>query len=243
MPVTFTNIAFQALSLGVLGAFCWMIYAFRAQVAQCMVGAFTLAASEGPGPGSGDKQHYDSFYGVSMTLGALSAGMGAVKFTAATLAAGTGTRGTLQWKLAGLTGAAGVEGLPPWIALVAVLAVAVVTVTVTMAQIGLLKAVGGVTLSQKFVGGIVHTKKNWLAAASMFTVPLIAVWTGVNPVRDTITVYIIVAVMIILTVLFVVHTLRGFMKQKVSLLVWFLYLCTVEIFLICAVVVVAMKSV
>ncbi|MDR1671050.1 MAG: DUF4271 domain-containing protein [Alistipes sp.] len=243
MPVTFTNIAFQALSLGVLGVFCWMIYTFRAQALHCLVSAVTLKTADAASQGSGDKQRYDNFYGVAMTLGALSVGMGTVKITATALAAGTGTPGTIQWRLAGLAGTAGIEGLPAWTAIVAVMAVALMAAVVVMAQIGLLKAAGGVTLSQKFVGNIVLTKKNWLAAASMFTVPPVAVWTGVNPERDRVTAYVFAIVIVTLAALFIVHTLRGFMKQKVSVLVWFLYLCTVEIFPICAVVLAATKSV
>jgi hypothetical protein len=244
MPVTLTNIAFQALSLGVLAAFCWMIYAFRTQTVECLTRALTFPSGDGGEKiGKGDKQLYDNFIVVSMTLGAISIGLVTVKLTAAALTAGTGIPGTLQWRLAGLAGTAGIEGLPSWVAVAAVGAVAAVVVTVVMAQTGLLKAAGGITLSQKFTDAIVLMKKNWLAAASLFTVPLATVWTGMNPVRDRVAAYIFAGVIVTLAALFVAHTLSGFLKQKVSLLVWFLYLCTVEIFPVCALVLTAIKSI
>ncbi len=112
MPPTLGNIAFQALSLAVLGAYCWTIYRFRPQVAECLSGL--VAFSPGDRDGVGNKRLYDRFLSMAMTLGALSAGLAAVKVAAAALAAGTGTPGTWQWRLAGLTGTAGMAGITSW---------------------------------------------------------------------------------------------------------------------------------
>lgn len=240
LPVTMGNAAFQALSLAVLGGFCWMIYTFRAQAAECLkrVAKFS-PRDEG---GVDNKRMYEGFLGVSMTLGALALGLAAVKSTAAMLAAGTGTPGTIQWRLADLAGTAGIVGMPAWIVPAAAVAVSALAVLVSLVGVGALKAAGRLTLSEKFTDEIVRAKKNWLAAASIFMVPLVAVWSGVNPMRDTIVAYLFVAVVVALCCLFVVHTLRGFIKQKVSVLVWFLYLCAVEIFPVCAVVLTATRN-
>jgi hypothetical protein len=49
---------------------------------------------------------------------------------------------------------------------------------------------------------------------------------------------------VIATVLmFAVHTLMMFVKQKVSVLVWFLYLCAVEFFPVSLVVLLAARNV
>jgi hypothetical protein len=241
MPVTLGNIAFQAISLIVSGAFCWMIYTFRAQAAECFKGVFKFSSRDATGVEN--KRLYDNFLGVAMTLGAFSAALGIVKVTAAMLASGTGTPGTIQWRLAGLAGTDGIAGMPSWVVPTAVVAVAVVTALVVLAEMGALKAAGAITLSTKFADAIIRMKRNWLALLSLMLTPLVAVWTGVNPERDTIVAYLFVVVAIILCGLFVAHTLRGFIKQKVSLLVWFLYLCTVEIFPVCAIVVAATKFV
>ncbi len=241
MPFALGNIAFQALSLAVLGAFCWMIYEFRTQVAECFKNAVNFSRTEGLP--AGNRQLYNSFLAIAMTLGALSVGLAAVKAAAWRLGTDTGIAVAGRWKLAEVTGTVGFDAIPSWVASVAAVAVALVTVCVMLVEVGVLKTVGAITLSPKFADDIIRTKKNWLAVISMFTVPLGAVWTGVNPVRDRCVMYVFVLVLVILIVLFVAHTLRGFVKQKVSLLVWFLYLCTVEIFPVCAVVLAATKSV
>ncbi len=241
MPPTLGNIAFQALSLGVLGVFCWMIHAFRAQAVECL--RSVVAFSGHKGGGVENRRLYERFLNFAMTLGTLSAGLLAVKVAAAALTAGTGTPGTWQWHIAGLAGTNGLAGMPVWVAPAAVFAVAAVVVVVVLAGMGVLKAAGSLTLSGKFTDAIVQTKRSWLAAASMLFVPLAAVWTGMNPVRDATVTYFIAFAMIALFLLFVAQTLNGFLKQKVSLLIWFLYLCTVEIFPISLVVLLVVKNV
>ena len=242
--LTLGNIAFQALSLVVLGVFCWAVHRFRIQAAGCLKSMVTFSRTEAAH--SETAAVYDGFLGVAMTLGALTAGLAVVKAAAWLLAGGgggTGTPGTVGWRLAGLTGIGGIEGIPSWSAPVAVIAVALLAVCVAFIEVGVIRAAGGITLSGSFAGTIVRTKKNWMAATSMLTAPLVVLWTGVNPVRDRIITYILITVLVTTVTLFVIHTLRGFVKQKVSLLVWFLYLCTVEIFPVAAVVLAAVKNV
>lgn len=234
MHLTIGNIAFQMLSLAVLGVFCWMIYAFRAQAAECMKNVVKFSSRKGGG--IENRRLYDRFLNVAMTLGAFSAGLAAVKVAAAMLVVRIGTPGTWQWRLAGLAGTSDMTGIPSWVAPTAVLAVASACAAVALAKMGIIKAAGSVTLSRKFADAVVQNKRNWMAAASIPAVPLVAVWTGVNPARDTAVAYVVMSLMVILSTLFVAHTLQAFLKQKVSLLVWFLYLCIVEIFPVCAVV-------
>lgn len=241
MPTVLGNIAFQALSLGVLGVFCWMIHAFRAQAVECLRSTVKFSGQEGGGVEN--KRLYDRFLNFAMALGALSAGLVVVKAGAALHCEGTVTPGIRRWHLAELAGTSFPAGIPAWVAPAAVFAVAAVAACIALAEMGVLKAAGSLTLSKTFTTVIVQLKRNWLAAASILLVPLAAVWTGMNPVRDTIVAYLIATIMVALFLLFVVHTLNGFLKQKVSLLVWFLYLCTVEIFPVCAVALAATKSI
>jgi hypothetical protein len=217
-----------------------MIYTFRAQAAECFKGVFKFSSRDAAGVEN--KRLYDNFLGVAMTLGAFSMALGVVKATAAMLAAGTGTPGTIQWKLAGLAGTDGIAGIPPWVVPGAVVAVAAVTALVVLAEMGVLKAAGSLTLSGKFADEIIRVKRNWLASLSLFLTPLVAVWTGANPERDTVIAYLFVIVAIILCGLFFAHSLIAFIRQKVSLLVWFLYLCSVEIFPVCVIVVAATRN-
>jgi hypothetical protein len=235
------NIPFQALSLAVLGVWCLTIYRFRGEVMQCFGELFATSHRERDRIGS--KRLYGAFPAVAMTLGAVSVGLAVVKVGATALSAGTGTPGTWQWRVADMAGTSGIAGIPSWVAPAVALVVALGVVCVVLVEVGILKMAGWVTVSGIFTRAIVQTKRNTLSAASMLLVPLVAVWSGVNPVRDTIVGYIIVAVAVALSVLFAMNTLRAFIRQKVSVLIWFLYLCTVEIFPLAAALLMVSRSV
>jgi len=239
MPPITVNIAFQALSLAVLGAYCAMLHLYGAQAAECLRDSVGLRAPEN----GENKRRQDSFTAVALTIGALSAGLAAVKVLAAGLAAGTGTRGSWQWRVADVAGTAGLDGLPQWLPAVATVAVAVAVAVIVAAETAVVAAAGRLTLSRTFTGELLREKRNSLAAVALVAAPLVAMWTGVNPERDRIIVYIIVAVTIICAAMFVIRTFAAFVRQKVSVLVWFLYLCTVEIFPVYALVLTATNNV
>lgn len=235
MPLTLWNIAFQALSLSVLGAFCWTIYRFRGQTVECLKSVVAFSSSKSAAVEN--KRLYDRFLNTAIVLGALSTGLAAVKVATAALATGT-----WQWRLVGLAGTTGMADMPWWAPLAATLIVASAAAGIVMVEVGIIRIAGSVTLSSKFTGAIVQIKRNCLAAASIMFVPLTAVWTGVNPVRDATVAYIALAMTVTLSVMFLVHTLKSFLKQNVSVLIWFLYLCTVEVFPVGAVVLATTKS-
>ncbi len=256
------NIAFQALSLGVLGAFCVMLHYHRSQIVECLKSIFTFSLREETGPGN--KRMYNRFPAIAITLGALSLGLGAVKVVSAMLSAGTvpghgptallaaeagpAISTALRSGIDSVTALFGLPSLPPlaeipiWIPVAAVVAVSLVAVFVALIETSMLRMAGSVTLSGKFTGAVIQTKRNWMAAASLAVTPLVALWTGVNPVRDACIAYVLAGVVVAMVLMFVAHTLRGFIVQKVSVLVWFLYLCTVEIFPVCAIVVAVAKN-
>jgi hypothetical protein len=235
------NIAFQGLSLAVLGVWCWMVYAFRGPSGRCLKTTVTFLKTSQPRPEAAVV--YDNFLRVALALGAMTVGLAVVKLTSRLLAEGTGIPGTMQWELAGWAGPAGLDGLPIWIAPAAVVAVALAGTVLEMVEIGVLKAAGGLTLSSKFTDEIVRIKKNWIAAVSILSLPLVVTWSGVNPERDRWIAYIFGGVIVIFAVLFSIQTMRGFIRQKVSLLVWFLYLCTVEIFPLGTIVLVVARNI
>jgi hypothetical protein len=233
------NIPFQVLSLAVLGAWCLTVYLFRGEVVKC----FGALVAFSPRDRDGVKRLYGAFPAVALTLGAVSVGLAVVKVAAVGLGTGTGTPGTWQWRVADLAGTSGIAGVPSWVAPAAALVVALAVVCVALVGVAILRMAGWVTVSGKFTRTIVQTRRGWLAAASMLVVPLVAVWSGVNPVRDTAIGYIVATVLVALSVLFLANTWRAFVKQKVSVLIWFLYLCTVEIFPLAAALLLVSRSV
>ncbi len=239
MPVL-GNIAFQALSMAVLGAFCWMVWAYRGQVVRCLKSTVAFSRATNPRPEA--VAVYDGFLATALTLGAMSAGLAVVKAVGMAMENGA-VESRLIARAMSMAGAGPSDVLPVWVVPAAVAAVALATAGVVLVEAGILKAAGSLTYSTRFTGEIITVKKNWLAALSIFTVPIVGMWTGVNPERDMVMAYLLAGVMVTLTTLFVVQTLRGFIRQNVSLLVWFLYLCTVEILPVCAVMLAVARNV
>ncbi len=122
------------------------------------------------------------------------------------------------------------------------LAAAVVVTILVAFQIGLLRVAGGVTLMRELTSEIVEAKKKYLALAAILITAPVLLWSGSNPLRDQIMVYIIEAELVVVSVLFLTRTGRLFVRQKVSLLIWFLYLCAVEIFPVGLAIVLAAKN-
>ncbi len=121
-------------------------------------------------------------------------------------------------------------------------AASVIAAFIVWVQVGLLRTAGNLTLRRSLVEELLQTKKNHLALLAMLAAPPILLYTGMNPLRDQIMVYIVMVELVAISAIFLGRTLQEFVRQKVSLLVWFLYLCTVEIFPVSFVVVLAVKN-
>jgi hypothetical protein len=127
--------------------------------------------------------------------------------------------------------------------IVIAIAVAAVTGTIIALRLGVLKLAGALTFSDTFTGNVAGAEKMYLAAAAILIVPPVLLYTGVNSVWDTVMGYVVVVEAIVMTIAFVVKTFVLFVRQKVSLLVWFLYLCIVEIFPVGFVMLVAVRNI
>ncbi len=101
---------------------------------------------------------------------------------------------------------------------------------IALAQIGLLRVAGAVTLSQPVTSQLITLKINYFALGTfVLSVPILLFL--LTP-RDTAltAVYAIAIGGAILGAMFVRETLMLFVSRKIPILHWFLYLCTVEIF-------------
>lgn len=111
----------------------------------------------------------------------------------------------------------------------------VVVGTVGVLQGWVIRAAGAVTVQKELAAGVIELKRWTAAVGALCCVPAVLVFTGDTPVRDEVAIYLAVGEVVALAVVFLVRTLRLFVRQKVSILVWFLYLCGVEVVPVCAV--------
>jgi hypothetical protein len=205
-----SNVWFQILILIVLGLYCLMIYYYAGQVRLCLKGVFTLNAED---RFTAEHGHlYNRFIAIALMLCTLTIGIALTKAIAV-------------W-----TDPVAIAEFPQWALPLTSIVIWAVAVAVMTLEWILLKTAGSFTFSGKLTGTITEIKNSHLAAAAVVITPAILLWSGVNPAWDSIMVWVVVVSGGVLLVSFTFRTFLLFVGQKVSLLVWILYLCAVEIF-------------
>jgi hypothetical protein len=204
------NVWFQIITLAVVGLYCLMVYYYRGQARLCLKGVFTLKSEDRFTAEHGNL--YNNFIAFAVMLCTLAIGIALTK------------------ELALYTDPEMVALAPRWSIPLASIALWIMWVVVVLVQWALLKIAGEFTFSGHLTGAIAEVKNTHLAVAALFLVPTVVFWSGVNPVWDTIMMWTIVVEGAVLLISFVFRTFLLFVGQKVSILVWILYLCAVEIF-------------
>ena len=92
------------------------------------------------------------------------------------------------------------------------------------------RLIGALTLSQPFTAQIVLLKRTYFALAVIVSSPALLLFAFCPPGRGGVWFTVIVAELTVTALLYFRETLNLFLSKKVSILHWFLYLCTVEIF-------------
>ena len=92
------------------------------------------------------------------------------------------------------------------------------------------RLIGALTLSQPFTAQIVLLKRTYFALAVIVSSPALLLFALCPPGRGGVWFTVIVAELTVTALLYFRETLNLFLSKKVSILHWFLYLCTVEIF-------------
>lgn len=131
------------------------------------------------------------------------------------------------------------DGLLPdrlWVAPVSAGAVIAGLLAVALYQWSVLQVVGLVTDRRDFISTLLYVKKACFSATAMLTAPVILLSALSSGIGET-WFYILAGECFILSFLFLKETFVLFIRKKVPIFQWFLYLCTVEAFpltLICA---------
>lgn len=213
----------QMLSLIVLCLWCWMIYWFRDQVSICLK---SLVKFKSEDKHTAEHGHlYNGFVNFAAGVMIAAAGIMVVKTASDTV-------DVQQLSM-----------LPGWFTPTAAILVAVLVAAVTALKFVILELAGKLTFSEEMTGKLVQAKKSHIAAVAALAVPPILLYSGLNPIWDGVLVYIIVIEVVAVVAIFVIKTCILFVQQKVSLLIWFLYLCAVEILPLSLAVLLVVKNV
>ncbi|MEG2614429.1 MAG: DUF4271 domain-containing protein, partial [Alistipes sp.] len=111
---------------------------------------------------------------------------------------------------------------------IALLAAAGILFTI-FAQICLLLLIGTVTLTQGFIHELVYIKRTMLALTAILTIPVVVFYVLCPVSAGRVWIYILIAEVFSVTFFFLWRTFVLFLSKKISILHWFLYLCTVEL--------------
>lgn len=97
-------------------------------------------------------------------------------------------------------------------------------------QLAALRLTGAVTLSQPFISQLVLLKRTYFSLGVIVTVPALLLFALCPKGTGELWFYVIVIELLATAFLYLRETLNLFLSKKISVLHWILYLCTVEVF-------------
>lgn len=116
-----------------------------------------------------------------------------------------------------------------YVYLAVIAAVAVATVSISAIQRLVLRSAGALTLNTYFVQRLLSLRRGFFGASFIICSPFVLL-AGLAPdIIAGLLLFMALAVVILIIIYFVYRTILLFFEQKVSILLWFLYLCTVEV--------------
>ena len=101
---------------------------------------------------------------------------------------------------------------------------------VVLFQLAAVRLAGAVTLSQPFISQIVLLKRTYFTLAVIITSPVLLLFALCPRGTGGVWFCIIVIELIVTAILYLREVLNLFISKKISILHWILYLCTVEVF-------------
>lgn len=94
----------------------------------------------------------------------------------------------------------------------------------------ILHSTAAITVSQPFIANILQLKRTCFALTALFTLPVILLLVLANPDTAKYWGYLFIALSALAIILYLKESLALFLSKNLSILHWFLYLCTVDIF-------------
>lgn len=166
-----------------------------------------------------------SFSWSSLLLGLLFAGVASVRAVAHAAASG-----------------AEAAVIPSAVVLWAVPAAAAMLCASAAYQWFMLRLAGEVTVSQPFASALLNTRKLYFRLAELLLTPAVVLYALCPPGSGKFFAWLIALQVAIVAIMFFRETILLFMSKKLSIFHWFLYLCTVEIFPLSLLCLLALRS-
>lgn len=121
------------------------------------------------------------------------------------------------------------ESLPADSAFLIVLFVVTAHITLSLIRRLIMRGIGSLTLSGNFTRRILALGQLCRTTAAMVLIPLVVLLALAPEIWAVRLLWLSAALLSLFIVHYLYRSLRVFIKEKVSILLWFLYLCTVEV--------------
>ncbi|WP_290540226.1 DUF4271 domain-containing protein [Alistipes sp.] len=211
-PALTENAFFQGFVLLLAAAYAMLLYRNLGDV-HMLLGRISRDAASGKRlteeTGGGG---YSRFLNVSTAIGLLFLGVAAVKYG--------------DMLMPGQFAAS----VPQRAALILSLLVSLASLGVVACQSVVIRLAGALTLSQPFIAQLILLKRTCFALGMILISPPLLLFVLCPPGTGGVWFSIVAVELAAAVVLYLKETLNLFLSKKVSILHWFLYLCTVEVF-------------
>ena len=219
-PLT-ASFGFQSCVLALLVLYVLMVYRFRSDIIELLTNRKTLV-DEIVNPSQGSV--YGRFFSTSVSLGLL---LGAI-----TVVKGADLAPQVM----------GAVEAPEWILALAVPSVLVVTMVVAAVQIALLWLIGRAAMCSDVTSTLLRLRKICFSIFTICCTPTVLLYALSEINSSVVLLYVIVAEVVALFLVFLYETFVLFASKKISVLHWILYLCTVELFPVSLIVLTVMRE-
>jgi hypothetical protein len=200
------SVAWSVAAVGCFVAWCVVVYAYR----EYMVANFGVLQGGTATEKLLDNQNklFGHCLNWAVLLGILTAGLACLRY---------GERGAPT-------------DLPPWAAAAAIAAMWVAVAAVWGWQWLILKIAGGLTLRREFTDRLLRLRKIVAATTASTILPVFLLFAMTDGTAGQALGWIVVAMGGVFSFFLAARTFVLFTNNKFSILLWFLYLCAVEIF-------------
>lgn len=206
------NIPFQGLVLLLAVIYAVLLYRNLGDIRTLLSRTFHDAPARKRLSEETGSSGFSHFLNVTVTLGLLFAGLLAVKF------GGERLEGLIPDDLEQIA----MPGLS--------LATSLAGALVLLYQYLMLQGAGAITVSRPFILQLLQLRRTYFALIVVCAAPVLLLYILCPPDSGSIWLYALLAESAVAAILYLKESLGLFLSKNFSILLWFLYLCTVELF-------------
>lgn len=209
---------FQIAVIALLLLYTVLLYRYRSDIVEVLTNRKAVAEEVG----TAGQSIYSRFLNSALVVGMLLVGIMAVK-------------------ISDLLPDRTFSAFPLWATLLAVPAVSCAALAVAGVQVAALWCIGRAAMCDTFMSQIARLRKICFAAFAVICSPVVLLYAASERGVSEWLAYVAVIEIVLILTIFLRETYALFVDKNISILHWFLYLCTVELFPVSLIVLIAVR--